>query len=223
MTGFLYVVSTNNLSLNKIGFTKNYRTRLQQLRSNSASAHQWSPWRVYRCDDQLSARRLERLVMRHPTLAAHRMPGKNEFFECRPTLLTAALRDVAATEKIELFDMPYNVTGFDSVASFFPGLPEEVLSALDESERHFYWQGVRDVLLVLSMLPTMPVTSEDFAELHSDFRINREHGGIEVWQTIVGHFRNCQTPASRTAAEEGLKRLIQMRRDGVEEWQSELA
>jgi hypothetical protein len=222
MAGFLYVVSADNLRLTKIGFTKNYRSRLKQLGSNSASAHPWHPWRVFRCDDESVARKLERRVMNDAVLADFKMPGKSEFFACRPTVVTDVVKSIAESERIGLFAMPWEPKGFENAASFFPGLPEEILSTLDETERMLYWRGVRDVLRVLSMLPGVSVTNEDFATLHANFKINHEFGGIEVWQTIVGHFRNGSGPDRRSSGEAGFKHISRLRIEAIKEWQSEM-
>jgi hypothetical protein len=222
MFAYVYVVRSPDLSTTKIGYSSNFKSRLAGLASSSSAPFQWQPWKVYQLENAVDARRLEGLVRSDKSLSEYLVPGKREFFQCRPTIVTAVLETLALIHEIGILkNFPYCGEAVDCIAKLYPSMPSEVLASFSDREAAAYWIGAQDVLRVLSYLEGLEIDAEDFKALAKSLNINRNHSGIEAWQSIVGHFGNCSVPRSRQIAESAVHVIAQRMADARDEWQSD--
>jgi len=222
MFAYVYVVSSPELTTSKIGFTTNLKSRLAGLASSSSAPFVWRPWKVYQLASSAEARKLENLVKSDHGLAQFLISGKREFFDCRPSIVTEAVAAVAhANNIILLSNFPYCVEAIDQISKLFPSTPDEVVASLSDQERAAYWIGARDVLRVLSYLDGVDINVQAFKELAKQFEINRMHGAIELWETVVGHFRNSGTSSSRRMAESAANLIAKDKANARTEWQDD--
>jgi hypothetical protein len=222
MFAYVYVVRSPDLATTKVGYSRNFKSRLDGLASSSSAPFRWQPWKVYQLENAVDARRLEGLVRSDKSLSKYLVPGKREFFECRPTIVTAALEDLALTHKIGILkNFPYCGEAVDCISKLYPSMPSEVLASFSDREAAAYWIGTQDVLRVLSYLEGLEVDAEAFQALARDLDINKAHGGIETWQSIIGHFRNCSVSRSKQLAERALGLISRDIADARSQWQND--
>jgi hypothetical protein len=140
---------------------------------------------------------------------------KADFFHVRPSMMCTAIRD--ATERLRLSaieEFPMDLEGTFEWSGDFFSLPEQLLACLTPNEARAYWQGVKDICLVLSKLEGIKITREDFSYLWQSMDFNMRYNAPSAVATITSYFRNHHDPQVNEIAERAAREAVRPDADG---------
>lgn len=217
--GYLYVVWAPGHGFSKVGFTKNLRSRLSGLASSSSAPFVWRPFAAFQLKSGIEARRLETMVKTSSNLAQNKTLGKDEHFECPPSLITETIRCLSEDNSIELISFPYCMEGVRIASDGYAGLPDEILEGMSEEFRMAYWMGVRHAFKALTYLDGAELRSQDLWELYQCVGTNETLNNPVLWHTVLTHYGNHSTERNKEIARNAIKEAAKDENQAYEDWQ----
>jgi predicted GIY-YIG superfamily endonuclease len=212
MLGFVYVATANELirdDICKIGVATNMQSRFAAHEKHPSAHYKLFCFACYRFDSFADAQEVETWVKRELRRQKRQYSDKADFFHVRPSMMCTAIRD--ATERLKLSaieEFPMDLEGTFEWSGDFFSLPEQLLACLTPNEARAYWQGVKDVCLVLAKLEGIKIAREDFSYLWQSMDFNMRYNAPSAAETITLYFRNHHDPQVNEIAERAARETV---------------